>query len=358
VRTSLRVNNDLSASEVVALARAAEAAGFDQLWVSHDLFLRSAPVLLAAVAGATARLELGIGIANPYTVHPAEIAMTAATLNELSGGRFLLGLSAGAPDFLSWAGISQERPRTRTAEALRAIRTLLDGGRPVEHPGTGTGWTPQAHLRMPTTATPIYVGAMSPRMLELAGAEADGALPLLFPPEHLTVATEHVRAGARAAGRDPATIDIAACFWCSVDDDGDAARRALAEKLAYYGPSFSPYLLERAGIAPEELEPIRTSMAAGDVDGAVAAVDARLLSLGVAGDAASLVERCAGLIDMGATHLSFGPPLGPDPVDAVGLLGERVLPALVTRPATRRPVATQDPRHKSPDTRPDTGANT
>lgn len=339
VRASIRVNNDLSAEQVIALAQAAERAGFDQLWVSHDLFLRSAPVLLATVAARTIRLELGIGIANPYTVHPAEIAMTAATLAEVSRGRFRLGLSAGAQDFLSWAGVTQERPLTCTAEALRAIGSLLDGGRPADVEGSGAGWTRQAYLRMPAAPVPIYVGAMSPRMLELAGREADGVLPLLFPPEHYEVAAAHVEEGARAAGRPLADIDVAACFWCSVDEDGDAARRALAEKLAYYAPAFSAYLLRRAGVQPDELDPIRAAMAAGDLEAAVGAVDDRLLALGIAGDAASLVARLEGLVAMGATHLSFGPPLGPDPVAAVELIGERVLPALRQPPASPLPAS-------------------
>ncbi len=72
MRFSLRLNNDLTIPEYVALAQAAEASGFDQIWVSHDLFLRSAPVILAAIAQATTRIQMGTGILNPYTIHPAE----------------------------------------------------------------------------------------------------------------------------------------------------------------------------------------------------------------------------------------------------------------------------------------------
>ncbi|MDL1899773.1 LLM class flavin-dependent oxidoreductase, partial [Anaerolineae bacterium CFX9] len=100
MRFSLRFNNDLPAADYVRLARAAEAAGIDQFWVSDDLFLRSAPVILTAVALATTRLEIGTCIVNPYTLHPAEMAMIAATLDEVSGGRFNLGLSSGAAEFL------------------------------------------------------------------------------------------------------------------------------------------------------------------------------------------------------------------------------------------------------------------
>ena len=82
LRTSLRLNNDLPVSTFVDLAVRAENAGFDQVWVSHDLFLRSAPVLLAAAAVATRRVILGMGALNPYSAHPVELAMHAATLQE------------------------------------------------------------------------------------------------------------------------------------------------------------------------------------------------------------------------------------------------------------------------------------
>ncbi|MCP4360687.1 MAG: LLM class flavin-dependent oxidoreductase, partial [Chloroflexi bacterium] len=100
MRFSIRCNNDLTLSEYVTLAQAAELAGFDQFWVSNDLFLRSAPVILSAVGAATHQIEIGTCILNPYTIHPAEIAMLAATLDEQTNCRFNLGLAAGSADFL------------------------------------------------------------------------------------------------------------------------------------------------------------------------------------------------------------------------------------------------------------------
>ncbi len=129
MKFSLRLNNDLTLPEYVALAQAAETAGFDQIWVSHDLFLRSAPVILAAMAQATTRIEIGTGILNPYTIHPAEMAMLAATMDELSGNRFNLGLAAGAGEFLKWVGIEQSKPLATTRETILAVRGLLRGER-------------------------------------------------------------------------------------------------------------------------------------------------------------------------------------------------------------------------------------
>lgn len=181
VRFSLRVNNDLTIPDYVGLARAAEAAGFDQLWVSDDLFLRSAPVLIAAMLQATTRLEVGTGILNPYTIHPSEIAMLAATLDELSGCRFNLGLASGAARFLEWVGIEPTRPLAATRATIDAVRGLLAGER-VRGDGAFLRWTEDAYLRFKAPrVTPIYLGAMSPGMLRLIGSGRTGRCPSSCP---------------------------------------------------------------------------------------------------------------------------------------------------------------------------------
>jgi 5,10-methylenetetrahydromethanopterin reductase len=330
VRFSVRVNNDLSVAELTALAVAAEDAGFDQVWVSNDLFLRSALVLAATVAARTSRIAVGIGVMNPYSVHPAELAMAAATLQEASGGRFLLGLGAGAEQFLGWAGIPRTAPLATTRTAVVTLRALL--GHPDADRALLPHWARQpaeAALKFPVeTPVPVYVGAMGPRMLAMAGTHADGALPLLYPPETYPAARAAVASGAVSAGRD---VDVPACFWVSLSDDPAAARDALAEKLAYYGSSFGTELLAAAGLRPEDFGAAARLAHAGRP--AAALIDDRMLSLGVAGDAAGVIARCQGLRALGAEHLSFGPPLGPDPVAAIGRLGDSVLPALRARPA-------------------------
>jgi 5,10-methylenetetrahydromethanopterin reductase len=359
LRTSLRLNNDLAVPAFVDLAVAAEEAGFDQLWVSHDLFLRSAPVLLAAAATATRRIRLGFGVLNPYSAHPVELAMHAATLQELSGGRALLGLAAGAAEFLGRAGIPQREPLARVRQAVLACRALLDGSSPAGAPGTGA-WGTGAYLRPPPASpVPVYVGAMSPKMLALAGEVADGVLALLYPPEHYPVARAQIAEGARRAGRTPEAVDVPACVWVSVDDDGEAAKAALAAKLAFYGSAFAPYLLERAGLARGDFAPAAAAQLSGDTAGAARLITPTMLRLGMAGTPEDVISRCATLVEQGATHLSFGPPLGPDPLRAVELLGRQVVPGLrglATAPPTTAPRATAPPTTAPPTIAPPTTA--
>ena len=328
-RLSLRLNNDLTVGQFTDLAAAADEAGFDQVWVSHDLFWRSAPVLVAAASAATRRIMLGIGIMNPFSAHPAELAMHAATLQEASGGRFMLGLGSGAAEFLAWAGLPRPRPLAAARGALLACRALLGGGSPADEPQLAAdGWQPEAHLRWSGPPVPLYLGAMGPKMLALGGELADGVLGLSFPPERAAASADVVRSAAARAGRDPAAVDVPACFWCSVDDDPERAAAPLAEKLAYYGPSISAVQLADAGLSPADFGPAAAALERGEAALARRLITAPMLRLGIVGDSAAVIARCRDLASGGATHLSFGPPLGPDPVAAVQRLGRDVLPAL------------------------------
>lgn len=327
MKFSIRLNNDLPVADYVAMAQAAEAGGFDQFWVSHDLFLRSAPVILTAVALATRRIEIGTCILNPYTQNPAEIAMLAATLDEVSGGRFNLGLSAGAGEFMKWVGIEQEKPLTAVRESIAAINRLLSG-EPAGDDGAFLRWTGEAYLRFPPRRrVPVYVGAMSPNMLRLIGEAADGGLPLLFPPEHYSTVMPYIRAGAASAGRNPDALDIAACIWCAVGEDRAAGEDALREKIAYYGHALSPLIWERLGLTRADFDGIeRAIMVERDTAKAKALVTPAMLRIGIVGTTADLIERLEALAALGVKHLSFGPPLGRDPLEAVRSIGRDVIP--------------------------------
>jgi 5,10-methylenetetrahydromethanopterin reductase len=328
VRFSIRLNNDLPLEQYPRLARAAERLGFDQFWVSDDLFLRSAWIVLSAVAQATERIGIGTCIVNPYTIHPAELAMAAATLDELSGGRLHLGISSGADDFLGWIGVRAARPVTAVAEATRALRHLFAGGRGLPADGTFLrAWSTEAYLRFPSRQIPIYIGAMSPRMLRLIGQEGDGGLPLLFPPEHYQSVIRYVEEGAAQAGRSAKDLDIAACIWCSISTDREAAETVMRDKIAYYGHALSPLILGNLGATAEELLPSNTAlMVDRDPARARALVPSQMLRIGVVGTADDLIPRLEGLVAMGVRHVSFGPPLGPDPLSAIEVLGREVLP--------------------------------
>lgn len=320
---SLRLNNDLPVAEYITLVQAAEAAGFDQFWVSNDLFLRSDLAILPALAQVTSRIQLGTGILNPYTTHPAEMAMYAATMDELSGNRFNLGFAAGAGEFLKWIGIEQTKPLATVRESLLVMRRLLQGER-VALEGRVLQWHEEAYLRFPAPrVTPIYLGAMGPKMLALAGELADGVLPLLFPPEHYFAVKPLLEAGIAKRSPELPPLDFAACIWVSLAEDRAAARRVLAQKVAYYGHALGPLILEQLGLTQADFRPIEQAMMVErDEEKAIGLVDERMLRIGVVGGPHDVIERLEPLVAAGATHLSFGPPLGPDRLEAIRLLGQ------------------------------------
>jgi 5,10-methylenetetrahydromethanopterin reductase len=322
IRTSVRLPSGTPIETFRAAARMAETAGFDQIWTGNDLFRRSGIVPVAVALDSTERISIGSSVLNPVSLHPAEIAMIASNLQELSGGRYLLGMGAGSEVFLRWAGLEPDVPVTRTSQGIRAVRALLDGLSPADRPRTGDGWMPQAILKDgPARPTPIYLGGMGPKMLELGGRLADGVLALALPPERYAWIAERVAAGAE--GRE---IDIACAVWIAIDDDPDIARGLLAEKIAIYAGSLSRDGLEQAGLDVDRFQDVQRLMSAGDAAAAVALVDDGMLRLGIAGDATTVIDRCAELVAAGARHLSFGQPLGARPLDAIAFLGDRVLP--------------------------------
>jgi 5,10-methylenetetrahydromethanopterin reductase len=245
----------------------------------------------------------------------------------LSGCRFNLGLAAGAADFLTWVGLDQAHPLGAMRETITAIRQLLAGQR-VPLTGQFLQWTDEAYLRFAAPRfTPIYLGAMGPKMLALAGEMADGILPLLFPPEHYFEVKPLIDTGLAKRADELDRFDLAACIWVSLSEDQTAARRVLAEKVAYYGHAINPLILERLGLSHADFAPIeRAIMTERDIDKACALVSDQMLQIGVVGQPDQVIARLEPLVRAGVKHLSFGPPLGPDPRLAVELLGRKVLP--------------------------------
>jgi 5,10-methylenetetrahydromethanopterin reductase len=163
-----------SISELPAQARAAEDGGAATLWIACHLFLRD-PISSAAIAlGATTRLKVALMAMSPFSVHPVFIAMAAATLNEMFPGRVILCLGAGAPADLKAAGIASPKPVATLREAMALCRALLAGA-PV--PAAGALFPVEGRaLVNGGQAVPIVLAASGARMLELAGAAADGVL--------------------------------------------------------------------------------------------------------------------------------------------------------------------------------------
>lgn len=328
MRFGIRFNSDSGPIRaIVRYAQLAEELGFDDLWYCQDLMKRDAWVVLAAVAAATRRIRVGTCIVNPFTASPAELAMRAASLQELSEGRFVLGIGPGDPPYLDWVGLRQRRPVAGVAEAVRILRRLLSG---EDAPADGevfAGWQSGVRLRfdLPAQPVPIYIGGQGPRALELMGELADGGLPILFPPETIDYVRERIAAGAARVGRSLEGFDLAACVWWSVAASRREAEDALRYLVAYYGPSLRTETLAPIGLTPDDFAPVRAAWQAGDMARAMGLLTPPMFRLAIFGDPEAMLERLRWLAARGVTQINIGPPLGPDPEAALRLTGERVL---------------------------------
>ncbi len=323
----IRLFSDLgSATYLHRLGVLAEKQGFEFCWCSHDLFKQSAWIVLSAIGSSTSRLKIGPALVNPHSTDPSEIAMMISTLDNLTGGRAVLGIGSGAPGFFKWIGVPTDKIYARTREAILLVRRLL-AGEHVEFEGKCYSWMSEAYMRFETRRDlPIYIGGQSERFLRLMGELGDGALPVLFPPEYAGYVVRSIRAGAEHAARDFKEIDIVGCIWLSVHRDGRLAEDQLRGLIAYYGPHLSPSALGSIGLTPRDFEPIEEVWRREGLDEAKKLVSDKMLKLAIAGTPDECISRIESLRREGVTQIGIGGPLGPDAEEAVRLMGRTILP--------------------------------
>ncbi len=316
-----------NARELVRLAVLAEQAGFDFVWFPHDTFMGNTWVITSAVATQTSRIQIGSVGTNPYTTSPAEIATYVATLDELSAGRAVLGLGLHTEKMVEWTGVDASDYVLRTREAVEIIRALLRG-EVVAYQGEAFQWTDQCYLRFEPfrDEVPIYVCAFGTQYLALSGAIGDGSLPMITPPESAAYMVAAITAGARDAGRDPAEVDIAGCGWLSLASDRGEATNVLRQMVSYFGPYLEEPALATIGLTSEDFRAINRLVKAGRYEEAESLVTDEMTDLAIRGTPDDVIRRIETIADMGITQINLGGPLGPDPAQAIRLMGEKVIP--------------------------------
>ncbi len=278
-----------SIDETVTAARLAEEAGFESVWTT-EFPDHSATVGLAAVALATERVTLGTAIAYAFGRTPLVLAAEARDLDALSDRRLILGLGTGTKRMQrDWHGLDGDHPAPRMEELVPLLRDLLrlnEG--PLEHEGRfyRTVVRPTAPVPPPPrTDLPIYMAGVNERMVEAAGAVADGLVghPLFTPEYTRDVVRPALARGAARAGRDEPP-PIAGYVTCWVDDDGDAARQAARAVVAFNSTvaTYRPVLAHHGFDA--DADRIRDAWRRGDLEAMSAAVsDEMLEAIAIAG---------------------------------------------------------------------------
>jgi probable F420-dependent oxidoreductase len=292
-RIGVAFTSGLAPRDVVECVRLAEEVGYESAWVAEghggDQF-----ATLAACAQATDRIGLGTSISSVFVRSAPTIAMAAATVDDLSGGRFTLGLgSSHRVQVEPEHGIPFNQPVARLRQTVDVVRALLRDGT-VCHRGTvidierfDLWFTPRRR------EIPIYLAALFPPMLEICGEIAQGVLLTWSTLDAASRVAPHVAAGARRAGRRPEDVEIASLLPCAVAATREAARERLRPSVATYAGFFPRYnrLMAQSGF-PEAAATIKRVWDSGDRAAAVRAVpDALVDAISVTGTPAEVRDR-------------------------------------------------------------------
>jgi F420-dependent oxidoreductase-like protein len=309
----------------LALARRADELGYDVVWAA-EAYGSDAPTVLSYLAAQTTRIGLGAAVMQIPARSPAMTAMTAATLDALSGGRFRLGLGVSGPQVSEgWHGVRFDQPLGRTREYVDIVRMALSrqrvryDGQHYQLPlpgGPGKALSLTVHPVRPNL--PIYLAAVGPKNLELAGEIADGWLSIFYTPEAGSEQLALIRAGQARSGRDTTAdasdFDVVTSTPIVVGDDVEACAAPVRPYAALYlggmgskNQNFYHALATRMGYGAAADE-IQRRYLSRDYDGAAAAVPVEFIDrTALLGPPARIAERMQAFAESGVTTLSITP---------------------------------------------------
>ena len=333
--TTIGFNGD--PKKLASHARDLEAAGIDMVW-GGEIYGYDLVSTLAYLAGQTTTLRLMTGILPIYSRSPALIAQTAATLDALSDGRFILGLgSSGAQVIEGWHGVPFEKPLGRTRDTIDICRKVWSGDRVThegrayslplpEGQGTGLGKPLKFMNRPPENDIPIVIASIGPKNVEMTAELANGWQPIHFVPDRFEkVWGESLDAGTAKRSPDLPPLEIIAGGVVAIGDGPDvqAAREAARGHIAFYvggmGAKNKNYyndLFKRYGWE-EEAEKVQDLFLSGKRAEATAAIPDEYLDLSMlTGDEGQIRERLAVYKEVGVTYLNID-PAGDNALDTI-----------------------------------------
>jgi len=317
------------------LAREADRLGYSVAWAA-EAYGSDAVTVLTWVAAQTEHMDVGSAILQIPARSPAMTAMTAATLDTLSGGRFRLGLGVSGPQVSEgWHGVRFAKPLARTREYVDIVKMALSRER-VRYNGStyqlplpdGPGKALHLMVHPIRDHIPIYLASVGPKNLELTGEIADGWLAIFFATEHSGDALEHVKAGRAKVGKTLDGFDVVPTVPLVVGDDvAQCAQPVRAYSALYVGgmgsreENFYNALAARMGYAEEAAE-VQKRYLARDYDGAAAAIPAEFVdSTSLLGPPGRIAERMVDFAAAGVTTLSIAPfgPSMPDKLESLSV---------------------------------------
>ena len=296
----------------IEFAREAESLGYDSAWVA-EVGGNDAFALGAAVGAATERLRIGTAVVPMNIRGPAMLAMAASTMHAMSGGRGICGIGVSSPQIVhDWNGQDYDRPLRRARETIEVLRSMFAGEK-VVYDGACVRVNGYRMMPAPPTPVPIYLGALNPKMLQLAGEVADGVVINMLGESFVPSVVAEVRKGAERAGRDPNDIEVVMRVQCCVTDDPAPIREAFASAFSAYivAPGYDTFFTWQG--FGDVVQGVRAAREARDRAASRAAVSDELLdALVVAGSADEVGARLKAFMNAGvdtpAVHVFWPDP--------------------------------------------------
>jgi alkanesulfonate monooxygenase SsuD/methylene tetrahydromethanopterin reductase-like flavin-dependent oxidoreductase (luciferase family) len=301
-----------SLDQAVDRVRRAESLGYDATYVTH-IAGRDSLTVLMAYAAATEGIKLGTGVLPIYSRTPVATAQQAATIDEFSGGRMVLGLGVSHQVTVeNWYESKLERPLHAMREYVGILRACFAGEDPPQGEIFSTRFRFMGY--QPRTDLPIYLGGLSPKMLRLAGEIGDGVMLWLCNPDYIReVVVPEVRAGRERVGKGLDGFDIVAAVPAAVVDSKEAAYETMrGELVTYMSLPFYRAMIQRSGFA-DDISAFDAGMEAGDVEAAKTGISDEFLDkLTAIGTADEVRAGVARYTDAGTTSPCVGPVPGTD----------------------------------------------
>ncbi|MCX5230199.1 LLM class F420-dependent oxidoreductase [Streptomyces sp. NBC_00233] len=327
MKISMQLKYDTDIVAAAGQVAELERAGLDLVWVP-EAYGYDAPSFMGFLAARTERIEIGSGILSVFSRTPALLAMTAAGVDALSGGRCHLGLGSSGPQVVEGLhGVPYTAPVARTRETIEVMRAFWRRDEPVRHQGRtvtlplpegqGTGLGKPMRLLTPPIrpSVPVWVAALGPKNVRMVAETADGWLPLFFVPEWCDrVWGPALKEGAAARAPELGPLQISAGGLLAIGPDAERTRELARGQLALFvggmgapGHNYYHDLVSRYGYA-REAETIQRLFRAGDKAGAAAAVPAALLeATTICGTESYVRDRLDAYREAGVTHLQVVP---------------------------------------------------
>ncbi len=260
-RVALYLQDKHPIREGMEYAKYAEEKGFEAVWQAESRLVRDAIVPMAAYAAVTERIKVGSGVINNWTRNIGLLAATFLTLDDLAPNRIICGIGAWWDPLARQVGIQRRKPLKAMRETVEVLRRLLNMETVTFHGEfhhVDNIKLDVVHGRKEPRNVPIMIGATGPKMMELTGEIADGAvLNYCVPPEYNHQALEHLERGARKAGRTLDDLDRPQLVVCSVHEDRETALNGARELLTQYLAQ-QPHIAKASGVKPEVVEQIQS----------------------------------------------------------------------------------------------------